>query len=46
MPRFQYREESLAARLKAGLGPLAVLLAMAVAAFGAAYLSFVRTDPR
>jgi hypothetical protein len=46
MPRFRYREESLAARVKAGLAPMAVLLAMAVAAFGAAYLSFVRTDPR
>jgi ABC-type transport system involved in multi-copper enzyme maturation permease subunit len=46
MPRFQYREESLGVRFKAGLGPLAVLLAMAVAAFGAAYVSFIRTDPR
>jgi len=46
MPRFQYREESLATRFKAGLWPIGVLLAMAVAAFGAAYLSFIRTDPR
>ena len=46
MPRFQYVEETLGARFKAGARPFAVLLAMVVAAFGAAYVSFLRTDPR
>jgi hypothetical protein len=46
MPRFQYREEALAARIKSVLPPLGVLIVMAVVLFGAAYASFVRTDPR
>jgi ABC-type transport system involved in multi-copper enzyme maturation permease subunit len=46
MPRFRYREDALSARLKAGLAPFGVLLAMVVIAFGAAYVSFIRTDPR
>jgi len=46
MPRFEYKEEALAARFRSALGPLAVLLVMAVGAFAAAYLSFIRTDPR
>ncbi len=46
MPRFEYKEETLAARFKSALGPLAVLLVLSIAVFGAAYLSFIRTDPR
>ena len=46
MPRFQYVEETLGARFKAGARPFAVLLAMVIAAFAAAYVSFLRTDPR
>jgi ABC-type transport system involved in multi-copper enzyme maturation permease subunit len=46
MPRFEYSEETLAARFRSALGPLAVLLVMSVGIFGAAFVSFVRTDPR
>ena len=46
MPRFQYKEEDLASRLKGVLLPLGILMAMAVAAFGAAYVSFVKYDVR
>ena len=46
MPRFEYKEEALAARIKSALGPLAVLLVLGIGVFGAAFVSFVRTDPR
>jgi len=46
MPRFEYKEEALAARFRSALGPLAVLLVMSIVVFGAAFVSFVRTDPR
>jgi ABC-type transport system involved in multi-copper enzyme maturation permease subunit len=46
MPRFVYKEEALAARLKAALAPFAVLAVMAVVLFAAAYASFVRYDAR
>lgn len=46
MPRFVYKEEALAGRIKAALIPLVVLLGMAFAAFVAAALSFNRTDAR
>ena len=46
MPRFNYVEEALAARFKSTVGPLAVLLVLSVIIFGAAFISFIRTDPR
>ena len=46
MPRFMYKEETLGARAKSGLGPLTVLIVMCVGLFVAAYVSFVRYDAR
>jgi ABC-type transport system involved in multi-copper enzyme maturation permease subunit len=46
MPRFKYREESLAPRLEGVLPAFAVLLVAGLAVFGAAYVSFIRYDPR
>jgi len=46
MPRFQYQEETLTSRIRGVLTPLTVLLIMAVGIFAAAFISFVRTDPR
>jgi len=46
MPRFVYKEESLAARFRAAALPLVVLIAMALAVFLAAVLSFNRYDVR
>ncbi|MDD8026554.1 MAG: ABC transporter permease [Acidobacteriota bacterium] len=46
MPRFRYTEEPLAARLKGVLAPLAVLLIMTLGLFVAAFVSFLRYDPR
>ncbi len=46
MPRFQYQEEALAARIKGTLWPFAALIFMNLLVFGGAYLSFVRYDVR
>jgi hypothetical protein len=46
MPRFQYKEEALAARIAGTLLPLGILAALALLAFGAAYFSFVKYDVR
>jgi hypothetical protein len=46
MPRFVYKEEPLAARLVAAALPFVVLIAMALAVFLAASLSFNRYDAR
>jgi hypothetical protein len=46
MPRFRYTEESLAARLKGILAPLAVLMIMTVGLFAGAFASFIRYDAR
>jgi ABC-type transport system involved in multi-copper enzyme maturation permease subunit len=46
MPRFQYKEEALAARVKGTLWPFAVLIFMNLLVFSAAYISFVRYDVR
>lgn len=46
MPRFVYKEEQLAGRVKAAAGPFVLLFVMALAVFTAAALSFNRTDPR
>jgi ABC-type transport system involved in multi-copper enzyme maturation permease subunit len=46
MPRFKYREESLAARLKGVLPEFAVLILSGLVVFSAAYVSFIRYDPR
>ena len=46
MPRFQFREEGLAARIAATLLPLGILAALALLAFGTAYVSFVKYDVR
>ncbi|MCX6560287.1 MAG: ABC transporter permease [Candidatus Aminicenantes bacterium] len=46
MPRFRYTEESLAARLKGILAPLAVLMIMTVGLFIGAFVSFIRYDAR
>jgi ABC-type transport system involved in multi-copper enzyme maturation permease subunit len=46
MPRFVYKEEALAGRIKAVLASLVVLLGMALAVFVGAVLSFNRTDAR
>ena len=46
MPRFAYKEEDLAARMKGILAAFAVLAGMALAAFWAAYFSFRGYDAR
>ncbi len=46
MPRFVYKDEAIAVRLKDTLAPMAVLLALTLAAGIAASLSFIRYDPR
>jgi len=46
MPRFVYKEESLAGRIAAILWPLVVLIVMTFGLFVAAVLSFNRTDVR
>jgi ABC-type transport system involved in multi-copper enzyme maturation permease subunit len=46
MPRFKYREESLAARIEEVLPQFAVLIISGLAVFSAAYVSFIRYDPR
>ncbi|MGD0782232.1 MAG: ABC transporter permease [Candidatus Aminicenantales bacterium] len=46
MPRFLYKEEDLAARLKGTLSAFAVLAGLALAAFWAAYFSFRGYDAR
>jgi ABC-type transport system involved in multi-copper enzyme maturation permease subunit len=46
MPRFKYREESLAARIEGVLPQFAVLIISGLAVFSAAYVSFIRYDPR
>jgi len=46
MPRFVYKEERLAGRIKAAAGPFVLLFVMALAVFMAAVLSFNRTDAR
>jgi len=46
MPRFQYKEEALAARAKETLWPFAIMLIMNLIVFSAAYISFVKYDVR
>jgi len=46
MPRFQYREEALTGRLKSILAPMTILIILTIILFGAAYISFIRYDPR
>lgn len=46
MPRFQYREEALAARVKGTLWPFAIMMMMNLIVFVAAYISFVKYDVR
>jgi len=46
MPRFQYKEEALPARVKGTLWPFAILMIMNLIVFSAAYISFVRYDVR
>lgn len=46
MPRFHYKEESLAARTKGTLWPFAILMIMNLIVFSAAYISFVKYDVR
>jgi hypothetical protein len=46
MPRFQYKEEPLAARIAGTIFPLGILAALALLAFAAAYFSFVKYDVR
>jgi ABC-type transport system involved in multi-copper enzyme maturation permease subunit len=46
MPRFQYKEEALAARVKGILWPMAILIFMNLILFSAAYISFIRYDVR
>jgi len=46
MPRFKYREELLAVRLEGVLPDFAVLIVSGLAVFSAAYVSFIRYDPR
>jgi ABC-type transport system involved in multi-copper enzyme maturation permease subunit len=45
-PRFRYTEEALGGRVHAALPPFAVLLGYCVVLFAAAYVSFIRYDPR
>jgi len=46
MPRFQYKEEALAARIKGTLWPFAILMIMNLVVFSAAFISFVKYDVR
>ena len=46
MPRFQYREEALTARVKGTLWPFAIMMMMNLIVFSAAYISFVKYDVR
>jgi ABC-type transport system involved in multi-copper enzyme maturation permease subunit len=46
MPRFQYKEEALAARVKGTLWPFAIMMMMNLVVFVAAYISFVKYDVR
>jgi ABC-type transport system involved in multi-copper enzyme maturation permease subunit len=46
MPRFAYKEEDLAGRMKATLPAFAVLVALALIFFWSAYFSFRGYDPR
>lgn len=46
MPRFIYREESLGGRIRGTLPFFAILMAMNILVFGAAYVSFLRYDAR
>ncbi len=46
LPRFVYKEGSLADRLKGVLKPFLVLFGVGLAAFAAAYVSFIRYDVR
>ncbi len=46
MPRFQYQEEPLTARIKGILWPFAILMVMNLIVFSAAYISFLRYDVR
>lgn len=46
MPRFQYKEEALAARVKGTLWPFAIMMMMTLVVFVSAYISFVRYDVR
>ena len=46
MPRFQYKEEALPARVKGTLWPFAILMIMNLIVFSAAYISFVKYDVR
>ncbi len=46
MPRFAYKEEDLAARIKGVSGPLLLLIGLTLAVFAAAYASFIRYDAR
>lgn len=45
-PRLDYREQSLAERVKAALPPFTVLALAALLAWTAAFVSFLRYDPR
>jgi hypothetical protein len=46
MPRFQYKEEALAARAKGTLWPFAIMMIMNLVVLSAAYISFVKYDVR
>jgi ABC-type transport system involved in multi-copper enzyme maturation permease subunit len=46
MPRFQYKEEALAARAKGTVWPFAIMMIMNLIVFSAAYISFVKYDVR
>lgn len=46
MPRFQFKEEALAARIAGTLLPIGILACLALLTFGAAYFSFVKYDVR
>ena len=46
MPRFQYKEEAVSARIAGALPPLGLLAGLGLLAFAAAYFSFVKYDVR
>ena len=46
MPRFQYKEEAVSARIAGALPPLGLLAGLGLVAFAAAYFSFVKYDVR
>jgi hypothetical protein len=46
MPRFQYKEEAVGARIAGVLPALGILAGLALLAFGAAFISFVKYDVR